>query len=110
MPIVHPKIQVSEGSFDASVSTFRSSAALQGYANTADPRIRAFSPLPRDAEVAIDETINRVGRESLGFVQGLIDAGLVVPLPNWLGVLSLENRKVNDVGQATWSMEFGDEV
>lgn len=90
----------------AHLSGLRGIAPSANFRGTSDPRLRANSPLPRDAEVAIDDAIN-VARPSPGtFVPMLIRRNLVRPLPNWLSVLELENRAINDVGEANQTMEL----
>lgn len=83
-----------------------SASVGQAFRTTSDPAIRAHSPLPEDAQRQIDATINRTQEEQRGLVQAIIDAGLVVPLPNWLSVLSLESDALNDVGEAKQTMEL----
>lgn len=73
---------------------------------TSDPRIRAHSPLPDDVQTMIDSTIQRTQEESLGLRQAVSDAGLIVPLPNWLSVLSIDSDAINDVGEAKQTMEL----
>lgn len=88
------------------LNALRGAAPSANLMGTSDPRLRANSPLPRDAEIAIDDAIN-VARPSPGtFVPMLIRRGLVRPLPNWLSVLELENRAINDVGEANQTMEL----
>lgn len=88
------------------LSSLRGIAPSANLRGTSDPRLRANSPLPRDAEVAIDDAINVARFGNLAFVSMLIRRGLTRPLPNWLSVLELENRAINDVGEANQTMEL----
>lgn len=65
---------------------------------------RAAAPLPIDAQRQIDNAVIRVGMERLTIVQDLINAGLVYPLPNWLGVQTVYNEKTGRAGNARRSM------
>lgn len=65
---------------------------------------RAQSPLPRDAQLLIDETIMKVRDDRLQFVNALLARGLTKPLPNWLAVPTIGHRRTNRVGAAQRTM------
>lgn len=73
--------------------------AASGHANPV-AALRQMSPLPRDAQEMMDNSIIRVGRENLVIFNDLYDAGLVFPLPNWLSVTTITAQRAGETGRA----------
>jgi hypothetical protein len=69
--------------------------------------IRALSPLPEDAQKAIDDAVTEVKMDRLVLVRDLMAAKLVYNLPDPLAVTELQWDAVNRVGAARRSMEPG---
>lgn len=116
MPVEHPNFaqpglaQQYQNHFSA-LNGMRQYGALASCNGTKDLReltkdIRGLTPLPADIEKQIDGEINVSGQIGLNLVRALINAGLVTPLPNWLGVLYLETAAINNAGVAKQTMEF----
>jgi hypothetical protein len=61
---------------------------------------RANSVLPKNAEEVIDGAISRVGRDRLTIVSDLLDLGLTVPLPGWMGIPVLTTSMAGESGRA----------
>jgi len=78
------------------------SAVLQGARNVAD--LRAATPLPPHAQELIDDSIVQVQLNKLQLVEDLLVEGLVKPLPNWLGVPTIFQRRQGRAGQAKRTM------
>jgi hypothetical protein len=66
--------------------------------------MRAYSPLPRNAEEVIDQSIIRVGRQRLTIVSDLLDAGLTYPLADWLSLTTLTTQRAGESGRAQVGM------
>lgn len=91
--------------YHGSIGAFRAAQ----YAKLAEmerqhPDFRHATVLPTDAEKAFDGTIARAGRTRLNLVADMIAAGMVKPLPNWLGTPTLFYNKLTDVGYAQRAM------
>ncbi len=78
--------------------------SLSAHGGSPAAAMRAMSPLPRHAEELLDNAIIRVGRDQLVIADAMIAAGMVKPLPEWLGVMLVTSNKINEVGHAQVSM------
>jgi len=67
--------------------------------------IRALSPLPDEAQRLIDNTVVSVGLERLTIVADVMRAGLIFPLPNWLGVPEVYWETDKKIGHAISTMD-----
>lgn len=65
-----------------------------------DAYFRTNSPLPKNAQEVIDGAIARVNRARLTIVSDLIDRGLTVPLPGWMGIPVLTTTLAGETGRA----------
>lgn len=74
--------------------------------NPADPisAYRALAPLPLHSEEMIDRIPVKVGRERLALFAAVLNAGLTIPIPNWLGRSELYWEETSDEGSAQESM------
>lgn len=81
-------------------------AGMAAYGGTqrALMQFRANSPLPRNAEEIIDNSISRVGRQNLVILSDLLDAGLTYPLADWLSVTNLTTQRAGESGRAQVGM------
>lgn len=77
-------------------------AVMHGAQNVAD--LRSLSPLPPDAQRLIDDAVVSVGMSRLTLVADLLAEGLVKPLPNWLAVPTLFQRRSGRAGHAQRTM------
>lgn len=78
------------------------SAVMHGAKNLAD--LRALAPLPPDAQRLIDDAVVSVGLSRLTLVADLLAEGLVKPLPNWLAVPTIYQRRSGRAGHAQRTM------
>lgn len=78
------------------------SAVMHGAQTMED--LRALSPMPPDAQRLIDDAVVSVGLSRLTLVADLLAEGLVRPLPNWLAVPTLFERRQGRAGHAQRSM------
>lgn len=65
-----------------------------------DAFFRANSPLPKHAEEVLDGAISKVGRAKLTVVADLIDRGLTVALPGWMGIPVYTTSMSGEAGRA----------
>lgn len=65
---------------------------------------RAAAPLPRDAQILIDNAVVKVGRDRLALVASLLAAGLIKNVPGWLGIPLLYWEKTSRHGRAKRTM------
>lgn len=79
-----------------------SQAVMHGAQNVAD--LRSLAPLPPDAQRLIDDAVVSVGMSRLTLVADLLAEGLVKPLPNWLAVPTLYQRRSGRAGHAQRTM------
>lgn len=82
------------------------SLAAAGAANPV-AALKAYSPLPRDAQELIDNAIQRVGRENLVIYSDLYDSGLTFPLPQWLALTTVTAGRLGESGHAQVGMVPG---
>ena len=66
--------------------------------------MRAASPLPRDAQMLIDQAVIRTGLDRLSIVQDLLAEGLTYPLPNPLSVTEIYWESISKTGGAFRTM------
>lgn len=76
---------------------------LRGCESLSD--IRALSPLPDEAQRLIDTTVGEVGLERLTVVADVMRAGLIFPLPGWLGVPEVYWETEAKIGHAINTMD-----
>lgn len=69
--------------------------------------LRAFSPLPEDAQRQIDTAVTEVGLDRLTLVRDLMSKGLTYPLSDPLSVMELQWDAINEVGGAIRAMQPG---
>lgn len=66
--------------------------------------VRALAPLPFFAQQQIDQQVLQVGLSRLVVMKDFLVAGLVFPIPDWLGVMSLYWESEGRIGGAKRSM------
>jgi len=66
--------------------------------------LRAASPLPDEAQRVIDGEVIQVGLERLVVVADMIEAGMVMDLPNAMSVLQVYHERANKIGHAKRTM------
>jgi hypothetical protein len=74
-----------------------------------DPQMRHCSPLPRDAEVAVQDEIIRQSQNRPAVVNALIAAGMSRPNPNWFSEPIIEWNLVTLIGAPKLVMEMVDQ-
>jgi len=79
-------------------------ATLQQAYGFATPQFRANAPLPLHAEELVDREVQQQRTERLAFVQALLDAGLTVPMPEWLAVINYIWQEAGLSGQTRRTM------
>lgn len=89
--------------FGGALSNLHGALAETGSINA----FRAATALPPEAQKMIDDAVVRVGLDRLVLVDDLISQGLVKPLPNWLAVPSIQQRKMGRAGHAHRSFTPG---
>lgn len=67
---------------------------------------RHLAPFPDEVNKVIQDSILRVGRRGTVLFADLLDAGLVVPLPGWLGVTEYTQRRMDFEVNAQRTMEL----
>lgn len=73
---------------------------LRALGTNPDAYFRSLGVLPKNSEEMIDGAIARVGRTRLTVASLLIDRGLTLPLPEWMGVPVLTTHLQSDGGSA----------
>jgi hypothetical protein len=67
---------------------------------------RSAAPFPSERQIEIDEISVNLGSAGQVLVPDLISAGLVRPLPGWLGILEFGYYRLNQVGHARRVMDL----
>lgn len=81
-------------------------AGLLSCLDAPDPigMFRTLSPLPKLAQELFDRKVVTVGLDRLAVVRTIIEAGLTVNLPNWLGIMSIYWESRGRSGRAQTTM------